>query len=194
MTEVRAKWDAIYSKGAEAPAPLDALLRFSSLLPTEGRALDVACGRAANAMVLARRGLEVSAWDISPVVIEWVANTFAEEGLRVDAQARDIAAEPPDANSFDVIVVANYLDRTLAPHLCAALRPGGWLIYQTFVVDKVDDVGPSNPEYLLATGELLSLFDGLITRAYMDFGSSGDGATGLRNAALLIAQKPHGGN
>src|SRR5882724_1266274 len=39
------------------------------LLPTHGRALDVACGLGAGSIFLARHGLKVVAWDISPVAI-----------------------------------------------------------------------------------------------------------------------------
>ncbi|MEM7292138.1 MAG: class I SAM-dependent methyltransferase [Pseudomonadota bacterium] len=192
MTDARSKWDLIYADADAETKPLDALLRFANLLPSKGTALDLACGRAANAEFLAQRGLQVSAWDISPVVVAQIQQRFAERDLTVDAQARDVQQQPPEPNSFDVVVVQNFLVRDLAPHIVDALRPQGWLIYQTFVVDKVDSVGPSNPDYLLNTGELLSMFAALTPRAYMDFGSSGDRQTGLRNAALLVAQKPAG--
>ncbi len=190
----RQKWDAHYLRAGRCPgggafAPLDVLRDFSYLLPAAGDALDLACGLAANAEFLARRGLHVRAWDISSAAIETVDKRIHESGLSVDARVRDVVRQPPPANQFDVIVVSRFLDRGIVDDLVAALKPGGLLIYQTFVIDKMAEVGPGNPDYLLHRGELLELFSVLAPRVFFDLGSVGDGGHGLRNESVLIAQK-----
>lgn len=194
MSSSKQKWDAHYRRasvqcGDSAPGPLEALREFTWLLPARGEALDLACGYAANAEFLARRGLHAHAWDLSSVVIEAVENRVREAGLSVDVQVRNVVMQPPQINQFDVIVVSRFLDRSLCDDLVAALKPDGILIYQTFVVDKVAEIGPGNPDYLLHSGELLELFSALAPRVFFDLGSAGDTGLGLRNESVLIAQK-----
>jgi 2-polyprenyl-3-methyl-5-hydroxy-6-metoxy-1,4-benzoquinol methylase len=190
MTELQNKWDARYRAASTMPRPARVLEENAHLLPGHGTALDLACGLGANALTLARAGLQVDAWDISSVAIAALTQQAEREGLAIRATVRDVLAEPPPAQAYDVIVVSHFLQRELAPALYAALRPGGLLYYQTFVRDKVDDVGPSNADYLLAENELRDLFAELCLRVYREEGRLGDSRRGLRNEALLVGQKP----
>ena len=52
------------------PGACAALREYAFLLPETGTALDLACGRGGNALLLARRGLQAHAWDISEEAIE----------------------------------------------------------------------------------------------------------------------------
>ncbi|MGB0723328.1 MAG: class I SAM-dependent methyltransferase [Gammaproteobacteria bacterium] len=189
--DAREKWDERY-RGADAtsPRPPQVLADFAHLLPRNGSALDLACGRGGAALFLARHGLDTHAWDISPVVLEQLAASAEAEGLAPRTLARDVEAEPPQPSSFDVIVVSHFLHRPSAPALAAALRPGGLLYYQTFSQDRATDRGPSNPAFRLAPNELLTLFPGLIVRAYREEGALGDTRQGIRDLALLVAQRP----
>ena len=190
MSDLQKKWDARYRNSGSRSAQAATVLRDNEhLLPARGEALDLACGLGGNAMLLARAGLQVTAWDLSPVAIAALTQRAAQEGLAMAAEVRDVQAEPPPAAAFDVIVVSYFLQRELAPVLCAALRPGGVLYYQTFVRDKVAAVGPSNPDFLLAENELRDLFSELCLRVYREEGSLGDPLRGLRNEALLVGQK-----
>ena len=186
---LRRKWDTRYQV-AQPGSPAAVLQENQHLLPPRGRALDLACGLGANALLLARHGLDVSAWDLSPVAVDSVRAAAATQGLTVDAQVRDLSTSPPQPASFDVIVVAHFLDRMLAPAIAAALRHGGVLFYQTFVRESVSDVGPTSPRFRLERNELLALFDGLIVRVYREEGTLGDVGRGLRDEAMLVAQRP----
>ena len=110
--------------------------------------------------------------------------------LSIIAEPRDLCASPPSPESFDCIVVAHFLERTLAPALAAALRPGGLLFYQTFSQDGVSGRGPNNPKYRLATNELLRLFPGLTLRFYREEGPVGDLGRGTRDLVQFIGQRP----
>jgi len=184
------KWDQRYRQAcATEPNAAQVLRENRHLLPKTGDALDLACGMGGNALLLCKAGLRVQAWDLSPVAIEALQARSKETAGSLDAAVRDVLANPPQPASFDVIVVSYFLERSLAPALCAALRPGGLLFYQTFVRDKVSQQGPSNADFLLAENELLSLFAGLRLRVYREEGRLGDTAQGLRNEALLVGQK-----
>ena len=184
------KWDRIYTDGAGKSAePCHVLSSHSHLLPPGGTALDLACGRGGNAIYLAAGGYNTRAWDISEVAIQRLADLARQRGLPLTAQQRDVTADPPEPESFDVIVVSRFLDRTLAPAICAALKEQGLLFYQTFIREKVSDTGPHNPAYRLDTNELLQLFSPLHLIYYHEEGCVGNTERGFRNEAMLIAQK-----
>jgi tellurite methyltransferase len=189
-SELRKKWDRRYQQSVtDEPSAAQVLRENRHLLPAAGDALDLACGRGGNALLLAEAGLRVQAWDISSVAVEALQARAIAERLALQAEVRDVLTNPPLPVSFDVSVVSHFLERTLADALCAALRQGGLLFYQTFVRDKVGPQGPSKPEYLLAENELLSLFAALRLRVYREEGCLGDITQGLRNEALYVGQK-----
>jgi tellurite methyltransferase len=158
------------------------------LLPARGRALDLACGLGANAALLARHGLEVAAWDLSPVAVARVRDLASRTQLPIIAEVRDVCARPPQPAAFDCILVAHFLERSLAPALAAALRPGGLLFCQTFARDG--GRGPANPCYRLEANELLRLFPGLTLRFYLEEGRVGDLNKGTRDLVQFIGQQP----
>ena len=176
-------------RSEQSPEPCEVLAAHSHLLPTQGDALDLACGRGGNALYLAARGLSTRAWDISPVAIQSLSDVASRNGLPLMAEQRDVTADPPASGSFDIIVVSRFLDRTLAPAICAALRRGGLLFYQTFIREKTTDTGPNNPAYRLEANELLRLFKPLHLIYYHEEGNVGDTSQGFRNEAMLVAQK-----
>lgn len=158
---IASKWNARYAyANKDLPEPADVLVNGSEFLPANGIALDLACGRGGNAFYLAKRGLTVHAYDISSTAIDWMVKYQAglEESVQLLPEVRDVVASPPQPNTFDVIVVSRFLDRSLCTSLVAALKPNGVLFYQTFTA------GLSNPDYLLLPNELPELFRGLQQR------------------------------
>lgn len=182
-------WDARYEGATAVPTPALVLRQWPHLLPAEGTALDFACGLGGNALWLAERGFRVSAWDLSPTAIEQLLGAARLRGLDLDARVRDLIAQPLSPESFDLIVVAHFLDRNLAPSIAAALRPGGLLFYQTFSRESRGSRGPSNPVYRLARNELFTLFPDLTIRAYRAEGRLAAPESGLADLALMVAQR-----
>lgn len=183
------KWNCRYAVAEGELRAAQVLQENCHLLPTTGVALDLACGRGGNALLLAQMGLSVQAWDASSVAITALQSRAQAENLPLQAVVRDVIEQPPLPDSFDVIVVSYFLQRELAPVLCAALRPGGLLFYQTFIKDRVSQQGPNNPDFLLAENELLTMFAPLRVRVYREEAQLGDTTQGLRNEALLVGQK-----
>lgn len=184
------KWDNIYRSNKK---PLNQAARvltdFLHLLPETGMALDLACGRGANAVLLAGHGLLTHAWDISEHAISSLRESCLNEKVDIVTEQRDVVLNPPAAESFDVIVVSRFLDRTIIDSLINALRKDGLIYYQTFILDCFEDVGPRNPAYRLANNELLKLFSSLRILYYHEEGTTGRKGTGFRNEAMLIARK-----
>lgn len=190
MTKQTDKWDLRYLSDKDTvPEPARVLKENSYLLPSRGKALDLACGRGGNALHLARTGLDVTAWDYSSVAIDKLTQHAIANHLQINPVVRDVALAPPDSESFDVIVVSYFLDRSVNRHLIEALRPGGLLFYQTFTRNKVSQKGPVNLDYLLEDNELLRIFRNLKIRVYREENFCGDTQKGLRNEALFVGQK-----
>lgn len=186
----REKWDAIYREKSKVEAQPCALLHdFAYLLPARGSALDIASGAGGNALFLARRGLQTTAMDISSVAMQNLARVAQAQGLHVQCEVADFTQHILPANSYDVITISHYLERSLAPQIVGALRPGGLLFYQTFVQEVIDEGGPKNPQFRLAPNELLAMFRELYVVYYRDEGRVGDFSQGFRNSAQLIAQR-----
>lgn len=185
------RWDRHYSTASPLDGrPAQVLTDNLHLLPAGGLGLDLAAGLGANALVLARQGIASEAWDVSGVATRIVNAYAGDNGLPVTARRRDVIASPPAPGGFDVIVVNAFLHRELCPAIVDALRPGGLLFYQTFCRTRVTPGGPSNPDYLLADGELLRLFAALTPVVYREEGRIGDPFRGFRDRAMLIAQRP----
>lgn len=182
-------WDRRYQARQAPGEPARVLSLHRHLLPRAGLALDLACGLGANALLLAGAGLATLAWDYSPLAIQRLDTLARERQLDIRAQVRDVVAEPPEPGRFAVITVSRFLERSLAPALMAALAPGGLLFYETFVRDRVAAMGPDNPDFLLRENELLQLFGDLRLRVYREEGSVGDVSRGIRNVAMLVAQR-----
>lgn len=138
--------------------------RWISWIRPGGRVLDVACGAGRHARLLARLGFEVDAVDRN-------AALFPDPPPGVRFLAADIEAGPwPYAGRrFDAVVVTHYLHRPLLPLLADSLEPGGLFVYETFAQGNERFGKPSNPDFLLAPGELLEVVRGrLRVIAYED--------------------------
>jgi SAM-dependent methyltransferase len=189
-TSDKDRWNARYAHTDSTATAADVLAANLYLLPAQGDALDLACGLGGNALLLARHGLTAQAWDISRVGLSRLSQQAVAEGLTIQVEERDVVAQPPSPDSFDVIVVSYFLDRSLMPTLQRAVRPGGLLFYQTFTETRLTGRGPDNPDYRLKAQELFNYFKELQILFYRENFDQGDISQGLRDEAELIARRP----
>ena len=139
------------------------VVRWADAIAPNGSVLDLACGSGRHVRYLAARGLRVTAVDRSREALD-----------RCDAAAERIEADlegapwPLVGRRFDAVVVTNYLWRALLPRITASVAAGGLLLYETFARGNERFGKPSNPEFLLAAGELLAHVDGLHVLAFED--------------------------
>lgn len=149
-TADRERWDARFDGlRAGEPGPPGVLVGREDLVPTAGRALDVACGRGTVAAWLARRGLVVDAVDVSPVGLA--------AGRALAPEVRWIAADLDDGlpvrGPYDVVVCQRFRDPDLYPALVDVLAPRGLL-----VVSVLSEVGDEGGPFRAPPGELLAAF------------------------------------
>ncbi len=138
--------------------PSSFLVDHVDLLP-KGRVLDVAMGSGRNAVYLARQGFEVEGIDISREALDAARVLAKEAGVNLNLKRMDLESDIslPD-EVFDVVVCFNYLHRPLIPRLKEALRSGGLMVYETYIVDQAQFGRPRNPKHLLKHNELLEFF------------------------------------
>lgn len=152
------------------------------------RALDVACGSGRDAVYLALCGFDVEGWDILPDALERCDELAARNRAKVRTSRHDLEAEGTivEPNLFDLIACVNFLHRPLLPQLAAAVRPGGFIAYETFVEPQRERFGkPGRDAHVLKSAELPKWFTG------WEILANREGLTGPRRfAAGLIAQKP----
>lgn len=131
--------------------------RFAPLIPPLGDVLDLACGNGRHARLLAAMGHRVEAVDRDAAAL---ARLEGVDGIQTRCADLEGGPWPYYGRGFDGIVVTNYLYRPLLPNLFGCLNEGGVLIYETFMVGNEQFGKPSNPAYLLRSGELLDLVRG----------------------------------
>jgi tellurite methyltransferase len=161
-----------------------------------GAALDVAGGAGRHALWLAQRGRNVKLIDVSEVGVqlarENAARLLSSTPGRPGSTAPLFTADVVDLNAspdlgdgqYDLVIVFRYLQRELFPALIRALKPDGFLIYQTYTLEQAKcSGGPSNPKYLLQPKELLQAFSSLRVLQYRENVQG-------KAVAELVAQKP----
>ena len=120
-------------------------------LPPQASGLDLACGHGRHAQLMADKGLRVCAIDRDADALSGLQHPNIET-LCADLEN---GAWPLTQRNFDVVVVCNYLWRPTWPHLMNTVKPGGYLIYETFATGNETVGKPSRPDFLLQTNELL---------------------------------------
>ena len=120
------------------------------------KALDIACGTGRNSIYLASNGFDVLALDISQVALDALKNKGFEN---ISCKLVDLDEYEVSSNSYDFIVMTNFLDRNIIPKLSNALKSDGILFIETYMHDIVNEKPSSNPDFLLKKDELKTFFD-----------------------------------
>ena len=139
--------------------------RWSHLVAADSTVLDLACGSGRHTHWFQGRGCVVTAVD---------RDVAALQGLQ--GVARTVVADlegqpwPLPGETFAAVVVTNYLWRALLPDIARSVGNSGVVIYETFAEGNALVGKPSNPDFLLRTGELLQFAaaHGLRVVAYED--------------------------
>lgn len=161
MESDRIKWNSRFASQesflGRRPSPFleREMGRIKQLLPGR-RALDIACGEGRNSIFLAGQGFRVTGIDISEVGLAKAAGRAAAEGVEVEFVCADLESFRP-AGSYDLVINFNFLLRQLIPLEVGLLSPGGIILFDSILATPAMPP-PSNPDFYLQPGELLSLF------------------------------------
>jgi SAM-dependent methyltransferase len=131
------------------------------LIRRGGRVLDLAAGGGRHTGLLRDRGFRVLAVDRDTSVLD---RRFTGDSM---VEIRGLDLEDGSGwrlgQGFAGIIVTNYFHRPLFPPMIDALEPGGAMLYETFMLGNERFGRPSNPDFLLKSGELLDAFGSALT-------------------------------
>lgn len=185
----RKRWDRLYStKGyVFGKEPASFLKNHISFLPP-GKVLDIAMGEGRNAVFLAKadRRFSVDGVDISEVALRKAKRLAKENGVSVKTIIADLNSYKIPADSYQVILNFDYLQRSLIPEIKKGLKKRGIVVYENQTVDQLLNPGGEKlrRDYLLKKGELKDLFKDFEILAYREIND------GKEARASLIARKP----
>ncbi|HYX64858.1 MAG TPA: class I SAM-dependent methyltransferase [Burkholderiales bacterium] len=165
------------------------------------RALCVADGEGRNSVWLAERGLQVSAFDISPVGVAKARRLAAERGVQVRYDVASVYDWDWPQAAFDVVaaVFVQFADPAMRSFLferiVRALTPGGWLLLIGYTPQQrqYDTGGPKRVENLYTEPMLREAFAGLEILELREYDAElAEGSQHCGRSALidLVARKP----
>lgn len=191
------EWPGPTSEGLESQrrhehglAPSSFLIKNFELLP-KGLALDLWMGEGRNTIYLATRGFDVDGVEADPQAVAQARIAARRLGVPIRALVGNVedGTYIVPIESYDVIVVFNYLHRPLFKDIKEGVVPGGVVVYQTFAMDQDGQGGTRDPERLLRPGELREVFSDWEILQYRELtGRSREGET--RPIAGIVARKP----
>jgi cyclopropane fatty-acyl-phospholipid synthase-like methyltransferase len=182
-------------------APNAYLASKASLLQPGQRALCVADGEGRNSVWLAEQGLQVTAFDISPVGVAKAKRLAAERGVSVAHEISDIYGWRWPEAEFDVVaaIFVQFADPAMRTfmfeHSVASLKPRGLLIMQGYTPKQLEykTGGPKQVENMYTPQLLRSAFQALEileVREHEESMTEGTQHSGRSALVDLLARKP----
>ena len=164
-------------------------------------ALSVADGEGRTSVWLARRGLRVTAFDVSPVGVDKARRLAREAGVTVDHRVADINAWDWDAATYDLVVAifiqfASPAERArIFSGMMRSLAPGGLLLLQGYTPRQLEykTGGPGVAENLYTADLLRGQFAALEILHLAEHDSEiqeGRGHSGMSALVDLVARRP----
>lgn len=137
--------------------PSEWIVRYAPLIGEGASILDLACGSGRNGRVFLGGGRKVTFVDIDTSGVQDLAGVRGVEILEADLEgsSHQGGGWPFGQKRFDCVIVVNYLWRPILDDICAAVAPGGILLYETFMIGNEAFGRPRSPDFLLNPGELV---------------------------------------
>lgn len=181
----RARWDKRWSEDRDRPRALPAwVTELDDELPRQGRALDLAAGAGRIAVGMARRGLDVTAVDISPVGLALAREAARDEGLKLRTVTADLESEGIPAGPWDLIACFHYRQPDLFATIKKELAPGGVALAEVATMRTKERSPLRSARWLAEQNELLRAAEGLELVYYRE------GFFGEKALARMVARRP----
>ncbi len=159
--KVKEEWERRYREGFYPSFPEThwLLKRYYKYIKI-GPVLEIAMGTGRDTSFMAEKGYKMVGLDISFEALKMAKEKLKERGLKNTLLVRaDASLLPFKEEAFGGIVVFYFFMRDVVKEIKKLLKPGGVVIYETFLKRQNMIDRPRNPEFLLEDGELYSLFD-----------------------------------
>ena len=120
----------------------------------QGYVLDLACGKGRHSLFLSSLGYNVLSVDINKKSLSFFKDKLIKKKV-IDVE--NINNWPLEKKKFEIVVVTNFLNRTIFPLIIDSINEGGYLIYETFSEGQEKIGKPNNSKYILKSRELIEL-------------------------------------
>ena len=160
----RERWNDKWAEAGRGTSHGSALVDLvRPWLPPSGLLLDIAGGGSSDSLNFARLGLDVTVADVSDVGLIHATQRCLAEDLMISTIEIDLETEPLPAGLWDVITVANYLQRNLFESLVGHLAEDG--VIGVVIATKTNLERNEKPSrgFLLESAELPDLISGVET-------------------------------
>jgi SAM-dependent methyltransferase len=181
--EDKIKWDKKYQEEPRLLEQREASLFVKKYygVASGKDALDLASGVGKNALFLEIKGFRIDAIDISSVALEVLSSKSKGSINTIEADLDTYTF----SKNYDLILMCNYLDRTLINRAKESLNSGGVFIVETYIEDKSNQKKSYNPNFLLKKDELLKIFkDGFEVLEYKSFQNESYELYRMKKAAI----------
>lgn len=158
-----------------APSPF--IMEYLSRLKPGDAVLDVACGKGRHTRACLEYGFRVTAIDIDTSGLDDITDTADLRVIQADLE-NDVW--PLDNETFDLVIVTNYLWRPLLAKIGAAVKPRSLLCYETFAMGNEKFGKPSRPDFLLKKDELPKAYSSQFTTVHYSHGTENDPTPAVR--------------
>lgn len=144
--------------------PASVVQKFADLFKGQpGKGLDIGCGAGRDTVFLAQQGWQMLGVDRNPEALQRLDLLAESQSVQVEHCLMDTeTGEDPfvqlESQSIDLVCVVRYLHRPLFPSIKRLLKPGGHIVYQTFMQGCEVFGSPKNPNFLLKPNELATVF------------------------------------
>ncbi|MBL8701371.1 MAG: class I SAM-dependent methyltransferase [Alphaproteobacteria bacterium] len=199
----QARWDARYDKPEYhfGETPNAFLAGQAARLRPGMKALAISDGEGRNGVWLARQGLAVTSFDLSPRGVEKAKALAARHGVAIDMRIADIATWNWTPEAYDLVagIFFQYAPPPLRARIFAGivetLRPGGLLLLQGYTPRQLayGTGGPPEAENMYTPELLRDSFKALEIIAlneHDDRITEGPGHDGMSALIDLVARKP----
>ncbi len=180
----RIEWDRRWTEQRDLPRLVPAwVAELDTELPRSGRGLDVAAGAGRLAVAMARRGVDVTAVDISPVGLALAREAARDEGLRLVTMVHDLENDGLPPGAYDLVCCFHYRQPGLFPAIREALTPFGCLLAEVATLRSLEKQPARTARWLAEPNELLRCCDGLEIVYYRE------GWVGEKAIARVLARR-----
>ncbi len=181
------------------------LATHADLLQPGMRVLAVADGEGRNSVWVAKRGLTVDAFDLSPVGVDKAKKLAQQTGVQVNFQVCGVEDFAWKVGEYDAVVAIfiQFADpdtrAKLFKQMKSALKPDGLILLQGYTPKQLEykTGGPPNADHLYTESLMQDAFgdlDIVELRSYEEVLNEGTQHSGQSALMGLVARKPFGCN
>lgn len=186
------KWDTKYLEKSQLLRPRKPSQNLEENIKhcTGTKALDLACGSGRNSIFLAQCGFEVDAFDVAKIAIKALESDAQKKNLisKINASQVDLDTHKIKENYYDLIVMANFLDRAVLASAMDALKKEGILFVETYMVSDSNEK-QSDQNNLLKSQELREILDDSWDILYYDEFENEDYEIYKMKKQVVVAKK-----